>query len=155
MQPNENNTKYFTRLVGNQVRITMPPCYPSWTEDLEEQRTRLHRIIESYFDLQGDRSLDEYRTVCAAVDRLAVDRYHDYKLNDKLVELRETIQTQVATSGASLDKRAIAKEVLEERRGHVCGVARVPNVTSLSLDSTTVSKAPQETSHQFSGDPPE
>ncbi|KAL2479299.1 hypothetical protein Adt_32265 [Abeliophyllum distichum] len=43
MKPIKNNVKYFTRLVGNQ----------------------------SYFDLQGDRSLDEYQVVCTAVDRLA------------------------------------------------------------------------------------
>ncbi|KAL2480000.1 Uncharacterized protein Adt_32966 [Abeliophyllum distichum] len=72
---------------------------------------------------------------------------------DKLVELRETQHTQVASSGASLDKCAIAKEVLEERRGHVRGVGQVPKGTSPSLDSTTASKTPQETSHQFSGDP--
>ncbi|KAL2491265.1 Uncharacterized protein Adt_26893 [Abeliophyllum distichum] len=74
MQPIGNNAKYFTTLVGNQVRFTVPPCYPSWTEVPEEQRARLHSIIE------GDWSPDEYRAVCAAVDRLAADRYHDYKL---------------------------------------------------------------------------
>ncbi|KAL2471340.1 Uncharacterized protein Adt_39476 [Abeliophyllum distichum] len=40
MQPFRNNAKYFTRLVGNQVRFTVPPCYPSWTEVPEEQRAR-------------------------------------------------------------------------------------------------------------------
>ncbi|KAL2525484.1 Uncharacterized protein Adt_10538 [Abeliophyllum distichum] len=213
MQHIENNAKYFTRLVGNQVRFTVPPCYPLWTE--------------SYFDLQGDRSPDEYRAVCAAVDRLATNCYRDYKLKahnhlkahgpsrpygemsaedlqkcidfftsptfmerstknkvnrgkakypsvqgsknfsvtryderdpetqqwlgiidsswtfhtfrdgnwvnpqaagdyDKLVELRETQHTQVASSGAPLDERTIVKEVLGERRGHVRGVRRVP-----------------------------
>ncbi|KAL2518304.1 hypothetical protein Adt_14551 [Abeliophyllum distichum] len=38
---------------------------------------------------------------------------------------RETQQSQVASSGASLDESAIAKEVLGERRGHVRGVGRV------------------------------
>ncbi|KAL2466727.1 Uncharacterized protein Adt_42578 [Abeliophyllum distichum] len=148
--PIGSNAKYFTRLVGNQVRFIMPPCYPSWTEVPEEH----------YFNLQGDRSPDEYCVVFAAVDRLAADCYRDYKLKahnhlkahgpsrpfgemsaedwqkcidfftsptfvDKLVELRETQHTQVASSGASLNERAIAKEVLGERRG---------------------------TSHQFSGD---
>ncbi|KAL2533364.1 hypothetical protein Adt_06715 [Abeliophyllum distichum] len=46
----------------------------------EEQRTRLCSIIESYFDLQGDRLPDEYMAICAAVDRLVADRYCDYKL---------------------------------------------------------------------------
>ncbi|KAL2480025.1 nuclear transcription factor Y subunit beta [Abeliophyllum distichum] len=59
----------------------------------------------------------------------------------------------VASRGASLDECAIAKEVLEERRGHVRGVGRVPKGTSPSLDSTAASKTPQGTSHQFFGDP--
>ncbi|KAL2506788.1 Uncharacterized protein Adt_22409 [Abeliophyllum distichum] len=92
----------------------MSPCYPSSIEVPEEQRTRLRSIIDSYFDLQSDRLSDEYRTVCLAVDRL-----------DKLVELRETQQTQVASSGTSLDELAIVKEVLGERRGHIRGVGRV------------------------------
>ncbi|KAL2505167.1 hypothetical protein Adt_20788 [Abeliophyllum distichum] len=87
-QPIENNTKYFTRLVGNQVKFTVLPCYPSWTEVPEEQRARLRGIIE-----------------------------------DKLVELRETQQTQVTSSDVSVDEHAIAKE------------------------------APEGISHQFSGDP--
>ncbi|KAL2457999.1 hypothetical protein Adt_46123 [Abeliophyllum distichum] len=153
--------------------FTVPPCYPSWTEVLEEQRARLRSIIESYFDLQGDRSPDECRTVCAAVDHLAADRYQDYKLKerftknkvkrgkakypsvrgskcfsamhydevqDKLVELRETQQAQVTSNGTSLDERAIVKEVLGERRGHIRGVEGVPKGTSPSLDSTTTSK---------------
>ncbi|KAL2542621.1 hypothetical protein Adt_03599 [Abeliophyllum distichum] len=74
-KPIKNNTKYFTRLVGNQVMFTVPPCYPLWIEVLEEQRARLRSIIESYFDLQDDRSPDKCRTVCAAVDHLAADRY--------------------------------------------------------------------------------
>ncbi|KAL2497896.1 hypothetical protein Adt_23446 [Abeliophyllum distichum] len=80
MQPIWNNTKYFTCLVGNQVRFTTPSCYHSWTEVPEEQRARLRSIIKSYFDPQGDQSLDEYWVVCAAVDRLVADRYHDYNL---------------------------------------------------------------------------
>ncbi|KAL2541610.1 Uncharacterized protein Adt_02588 [Abeliophyllum distichum] len=208
MQPIKNNVKYFMCLVGNQVRFTVPPCYPSWTEVPEEQRARLRSIIKS----------DEYRTVCAAVDRLAADCYQDYKLKahnhlkahgpscpydkmssedwqkcidfltsptfvrdpetqqwlgiiesfwtfrtfqdgnwvnlqDKLVELRDTQQIGVASSSASLDERAIAKEVLGERRGHVRRVGRISKGTSPSLDSTTTSKTPQETFHQFSGDP--
>ncbi|KAL2505330.1 hypothetical protein Adt_20951 [Abeliophyllum distichum] len=63
MQPIGNNSTYFTHLVGNQVRFTMLPCYPS--------------CIESYFDLQSDRSPDKYWAVCVAV---AADRYRDYKL---------------------------------------------------------------------------
>ncbi|KAL2531514.1 hypothetical protein Adt_04865 [Abeliophyllum distichum] len=117
MQPIENNAKYFTGLVENQVRFTMPPCYPSWTEVPEEQRARLRSIIE-----------------------------------DKLVELKETQHTQVASSDASLDEHAITNEVLGERRGHVCGVGRVSKGTSSSLDSTAASKAPQGTSQQFSRD---
>ncbi|KAL2453059.1 hypothetical protein Adt_45796 [Abeliophyllum distichum] len=34
----------------------------------------------SYFDLQSDRSPDEYWTVYASVDRLVADHYRDYKL---------------------------------------------------------------------------
>ncbi|KAL2491301.1 hypothetical protein Adt_26929 [Abeliophyllum distichum] len=56
----ENNTKYFMHLVGNQVMFIVLLCHPSWTKVLEEQRARLHSIIESYFDLQDDRSPDEY-----------------------------------------------------------------------------------------------
>ncbi|KAL2487048.1 hypothetical protein Adt_31804 [Abeliophyllum distichum] len=115
IQSIENNAKYFTRLVGNQVRFTVSPCYPSWTEVLEEQRALLRCIIESYFDLQGDRLPDQYRAVCATVDYLAANRYRNYKLKDKLVELKKTQQTQVVSSGASLDERAIIKEVLGER----------------------------------------
>ncbi|KAL2525805.1 hypothetical protein Adt_10859 [Abeliophyllum distichum] len=94
---------------------------------------------------EGDRLPDEYRAVCAAVDCLAADHYLHYKLKahnqlkahgpnrpydemsaedwqkcidfftsptflDKLVGLRETQHTQVASNGASLDERAIAKE---------------------------------------------
>ncbi|KAL2480517.1 hypothetical protein Adt_33483 [Abeliophyllum distichum] len=51
MQLIENNTKYFTHLIRNQ----------------------------SYFDLQGNRSPDEYWAVCAVVDHLAADHYRDYK----------------------------------------------------------------------------
>ncbi|KAL2526634.1 hypothetical protein Adt_11688 [Abeliophyllum distichum] len=65
----------------------------------------------------------------------------------------KTRQTHVTLSGASLDECAIAKEVLEERRGHVCGVGRVPNGTSPSLEPTAASKAPQGTFHLFSKDP--
>ncbi|KAL2486931.1 hypothetical protein Adt_31687 [Abeliophyllum distichum] len=46
MQAIENNTKYFTRLVGNQMRFTVSLFYPSWIDVLEEQRERLHSIIE-------------------------------------------------------------------------------------------------------------
>ncbi|KAL2486180.1 Uncharacterized protein Adt_30936 [Abeliophyllum distichum] len=49
MQPIKNNAKYFTRLVGNQVRFTVPMSYPSWTEVSEEQRARLRSIIEGTF----------------------------------------------------------------------------------------------------------
>ncbi|KAL2504987.1 hypothetical protein Adt_20608 [Abeliophyllum distichum] len=70
---------------------------------------------------------------------------------DKLIELRKTQHTQVASSGASLDERAIAKKVLGERRGYVRGVGWVPKGTSPSLDSTVTSKAPQGTFHQFFG----
>ncbi|KAL2542828.1 Uncharacterized protein Adt_03806 [Abeliophyllum distichum] len=81
MQPIENNAKYFTRLVGNQVRFIVPPYYPSWTEVPEEQRARLRSIIESYFNLHGE-SVARLSTwaVIVAVDRLAANRYRDYKL---------------------------------------------------------------------------
>ncbi|KAL2470913.1 hypothetical protein Adt_39049 [Abeliophyllum distichum] len=72
--PNENNAKYFTHLVENQVRFTMPPCYPSWKDVPDEQQTQLCSIIED------DRSPDEYRVVCATIDCLAAYRYLDYKL---------------------------------------------------------------------------
>ncbi|KAL2457012.1 Uncharacterized protein Adt_46514 [Abeliophyllum distichum] len=74
MQSIRNNAKYFMRLVRNQVRFIVPPCYPYWTEVLEVQRAQLHSIIED------DRSPNEYQTVCAAVDRLTADCYRDYKL---------------------------------------------------------------------------
>ncbi|KAL2526274.1 hypothetical protein Adt_11328 [Abeliophyllum distichum] len=115
-----------------------------------------------------DQSPDEYRAVYTAVDRLVADRYRDYKIKahnhlkahgpsrpygEMYAKDWETQQTQIASSGALLDKRAIAKEVLEEQRSPVRGVGRVPNGTSSSLDSTTASKVPQGTSHRFSGDP--
>ncbi|KAL2480740.1 hypothetical protein Adt_33706 [Abeliophyllum distichum] len=59
MQRIRNNTKHFTHFVGYQVRFTVLPCYPSWTEVPEEQRARLRSIIEI---------------------ALAVDRYRYYKL---------------------------------------------------------------------------
>ncbi|KAL2517181.1 hypothetical protein Adt_13428 [Abeliophyllum distichum] len=46
MQSIKNNAKYFMRLVGNQVRFTVPPYYPAWTDVPEEQRARLHSIVE-------------------------------------------------------------------------------------------------------------
>ncbi|KAL2498320.1 Uncharacterized protein Adt_23870 [Abeliophyllum distichum] len=46
MQLIENNVKYFSRLVGNQVRFTVLQCYPSWIEVPEEHRARLRSIIE-------------------------------------------------------------------------------------------------------------
>ncbi|KAL2461910.1 hypothetical protein Adt_45330 [Abeliophyllum distichum] len=66
------------------IRLASPVhsilCYPSYTEVLEEHRARLCSIIESHFDLQDDQSPDEYWAVRAVVDRLAADRYRDYKL---------------------------------------------------------------------------
>ncbi|KAL2512869.1 hypothetical protein Adt_18469 [Abeliophyllum distichum] len=118
------------------VRFTVPPCYPSLTEVLEEQWTWLRSIIESYFELQGDQLPDEYWA-------------------DKLVELRKTQQTLVASNGASLDERAITKEVLGEQRGHVRGVGQVSKGISPSLDLTAALKVPQRTFHQFSWRPPE
>ncbi|KAL2480235.1 Uncharacterized protein Adt_33201 [Abeliophyllum distichum] len=161
---------------------------------------------KSYFDLHGDRSPDEYRTVYAAIDRLAADCYRDCKLKahnhlkahgpsrpygemyledwQKCVNFftsptfvkrssenkanwgkakypsmqgsksfSSTRYDDVASSCASLDERAIAKEVLGERRSHVRGVGRVPKGTYPSLDSTAILKAPQGTFHQFSGYP--
>ncbi|KAL2491727.1 Uncharacterized protein Adt_27355 [Abeliophyllum distichum] len=61
-------------------RFTVPPCYSSWTEVPEEQRAQLRSIIESYFDLQGDRSPNEYWAVYTTVDRLVANHYRDYKL---------------------------------------------------------------------------
>ncbi|KAL2543065.1 hypothetical protein Adt_04043 [Abeliophyllum distichum] len=82
-----------------------------------------------------------------------IDFFTSLTFVDNLVELIETQHTQAASSGASLDERAIAKEVLGERRGHVYEVGWVPKGTFPSLDSTTASKAPQGTFHQFFGDP--
>ncbi|KAL2498485.1 hypothetical protein Adt_24035 [Abeliophyllum distichum] len=165
MQPIENNTKYFTQLVGNQVRFNVPPCYLSWTEVPEEQQARVQLLRSS------GRSPDEYRTVYTSVDRLMANHYGDYKLkahNHLKVHgpavhtarcLSRSSRSALTSSpvllscGASLDKCAIANEDLRERRGHVRGVGQVPKDTSLSLDSTTASKAPQRTFHQFSGDP--
>ncbi|KAL2471541.1 hypothetical protein Adt_39677 [Abeliophyllum distichum] len=71
------------RLVEKQVRFIVPPCYPSWIEVLKEQQACLHSIIETYFDLQDDRSSDEYPTVYTVVDRLAANCYRDYKLKER------------------------------------------------------------------------
>ncbi|KAL2480009.1 Uncharacterized protein Adt_32975 [Abeliophyllum distichum] len=107
-----------------------------------------HTFVERSSKNKINRSKAKYLSVQGLMS-FSATRYDE----DKLVELRETQHTQVASSGASLDKCAIAKEVLEERRGHVRGVGQVPKGTSPSLDSTTASKAPQETFHQSSGDP--
>ncbi|KAL2527137.1 hypothetical protein Adt_12191 [Abeliophyllum distichum] len=72
-------------------------------------------------------------------------------LEEKRARLCSIIE--VASSGTSLDERAIANKVLGERRGHIRRVGRVPKGTSLSLDSIAASKAPQGTFHQFFGDP--
>ncbi|KAL2505299.1 hypothetical protein Adt_20920 [Abeliophyllum distichum] len=121
-------------------------------------------MLQSYFDLQGERSTDEYRTVYAVADCLAANCYRNYKLKahnhlkehglsrpygelsakewQKCIDFitssnfveqltknkanrEETQQTQVPSSGALVDKRAIAREVLEERRGYVRRVRRV------------------------------
>ncbi|KAL2486948.1 hypothetical protein Adt_31704 [Abeliophyllum distichum] len=126
MQAIENNTKYFTRLVGNQMRFTVSLFYPSWIDVLEEQRARLHSIIEEQSTKnKANRGKAKYPGV----------------------------QGSKSFSAMRCDVRAIANEVLGERLGHVCGVGRVPKRTSPSLDSTDASKAPQGTFHQFSGDP--
>ncbi|KAL2526872.1 hypothetical protein Adt_11926 [Abeliophyllum distichum] len=175
MQPIRNNAKYFTLLVGNQVRFTVLPFLPF-----------MDRVATSIFKMIGCPT--KYQAVCAAVDYLAVDCYRDYKLKtrnhlkahrpsrpydemsaddwqkctdfftsptfvDKFVALRETQQTHITSSGASLDDRAITNEVLGEGRGNVRGVERVLKGTSPSLDSTAALKVSQRTSHQFSGDP--
>ncbi|KAL2542852.1 hypothetical protein Adt_03830 [Abeliophyllum distichum] len=148
MQLIENNAKYFTRLVRNQVRFTVPSCYLSWTEVPEEQRGQLRSIIEERSSKnKANRAKAKYPSVQWSKS-FSATRYDE----DKLVELRETQHTQVASNGTSLDEHAIAKEVLGERRGHVRGVGRVPKGTSLSLDSTAASFAPQETSHELSRD---
>ncbi|KAL2505979.1 hypothetical protein Adt_21600 [Abeliophyllum distichum] len=99
-------------------------------------------MLQSYFDFQGDQSPDEYRSVCTAINRMVADRYQDYKLKahnhlkahelshlygelssenlQKRIDfftsptfvLRETQQMQVVSNGVSVDKCAIAKEVL-------------------------------------------
>ncbi|KAL2480616.1 basic-leucine zipper transcription factor A-like [Abeliophyllum distichum] len=61
-------------------------------------------------------------------------------------------KTQVGSSGALVDERAIAKEVLGERLEHIHGVGRVSKGTSPSLDSTAALKTLEGTFHQFSGD---
>ncbi|KAL2465182.1 Uncharacterized protein Adt_41033 [Abeliophyllum distichum] len=73
-------------------------------------------------------------------------------IEHKLVDVRETQQIYVASSGASIDERTIAMEVFRECRGHVYGVGRVPNVSSSSLDSTVASNVPRGTSNQFCED---
>ncbi|KAL2497679.1 hypothetical protein Adt_23229 [Abeliophyllum distichum] len=50
----------------------------------------------------------------------------------KLVEVSETQQTHVASSGASVDEHASAREVLRERREHVHRVGQVLKGNSLS-----------------------
>ncbi|KAL2498738.1 hypothetical protein Adt_24288 [Abeliophyllum distichum] len=136
MQPIRNNTKYFTRLVENQVRFTVPTSYPSWIDVPEEYRARLRSIIkERSTKNKANRDKAKYSSVQGSKS------------------LSATHYDEVASSGASLDEHAIAKEVLEKRRGHVHGGGWVPKGTSLSLDLTVASKAPQETSYQFSGDP--
>ncbi|KAL2454971.1 hypothetical protein Adt_47528 [Abeliophyllum distichum] len=114
-------------------------------------------MLQSYFDFQGD-AIDQYWAVCAAVDRLAVDRYRDYKLKahnhlkahipsrhmtrclqrtsrsaltsspvllscyNKLVELRETQETHVASSGTLLDERALQRRFSENDEDKFMGL---------------------------------
>ncbi|KAL2470898.1 hypothetical protein Adt_39034 [Abeliophyllum distichum] len=142
IQPIRNNAKYFTRLVGNQVRFTVFLCYPSWTEVPEEHRARLRSIIESYFDLQGDRSPDEYWAICAATDHLATNRYHSYKLKE---------HNHLKGHGPSRPYGEMSAEDWQKFIDFFTSSIFVG--TFPSLDSTTASKAPQGTFHQFSGDP--
>ncbi|KAL2492613.1 Uncharacterized protein Adt_28241 [Abeliophyllum distichum] len=111
MQMIGNNAKYFTRLVENQVRFTMSPCYPSWTKVLEEQRAPLRNIIEE--------QSSKIRPIGGKATYLSVQGLKSFYAmrydEDKLVESRKTQQTQVVSSGVLLDERAIAKEVHEER----------------------------------------
>ncbi|KAL2469757.1 Uncharacterized protein Adt_37893 [Abeliophyllum distichum] len=135
----------------------------------------------------GDRSSDEYRMVCAVVNRMTANCYRDYKLKthnhlktygpsrlysemsdedwhncidfftsptfvDKLVELRQTQQTQVTSSGASVAcycKGGSRKTT----KTHLWSWTGSEDTISLSLNSTAASKAPEGTSYQFSGDP--
>ncbi|KAL2462352.1 hypothetical protein Adt_45772 [Abeliophyllum distichum] len=133
-QPIRNNAKYFTRVVGKQVRFTMLPCY------LHEQR--MHSYVVSSSGTPRPSSGRDYESFWT---------FHTFR-DDNWVN-PQTAGDYVASSGASLDELAIAKEVLGERQGHVRGVGLVPNYTSPSLDSTAASKAPQRTFHQFFGDP--
>ncbi|KAL2453283.1 Uncharacterized protein Adt_49217 [Abeliophyllum distichum] len=65
--PNRNRPLF---IAFNNVEHTKVP---------QEQRAWFCSIIESYFDLQDDQSLDEYWAMCAAVDCLADDHYRDKK----------------------------------------------------------------------------
>ncbi|KAL2518166.1 hypothetical protein Adt_14413 [Abeliophyllum distichum] len=56
---------------------------------------------------------------------------------------QERKNKQVTSSGTSVDERAIAREVLTERQGHVRGVGRDPKGKSPSLDSIGASNALQ------------
>ncbi|KAL2480307.1 hypothetical protein Adt_33273 [Abeliophyllum distichum] len=116
--------------------------------------------LESYFDLQGDRSRNEYRAVCAAVDRLVADRYRDYefKAHNHLkahgprrpygeMSAMDWSPSVVVVRWACYCKGGSRRTTRSRPWGWT-----VPNGTSLSIDLTTASKAPQGTFHQFFGD---
>ncbi|KAL2527224.1 hypothetical protein Adt_12278 [Abeliophyllum distichum] len=72
---------------------------------------------------------------------------------DKFVDLRETQQTQGASSGALLDEHAIVNEVLGERRGHIKGLDEFRRAPLPPYIRPLHRRAPQVTFHQFFGDP--
>ncbi|KAL2512867.1 hypothetical protein Adt_18467 [Abeliophyllum distichum] len=132
----ENNANYFTQLVENQVRFTVSPCYPSWTEVPEKQWAWLRSVIE------GDRSPDEYWEVCAAVDRLVDDRYQDYKLR---------VYKHLKEHEPSRPYGELSTEDWQKCINFFISHTFVD--TSPSPDSTATSKALRGTSNQFSRNP--
>ncbi|KAL2527390.1 hypothetical protein Adt_12444 [Abeliophyllum distichum] len=109
-------------------------------------------MLQSYFDLLDNWSPEENWAICAAIDSLAANRYWNYKLKyylfyffltkqHKFVEVGETQQAYVVSSGASVDEHTIAREVLGECQRNVCGVRRAPKERSPSLKSTYASNA--------------
>ncbi|KAL2485650.1 Uncharacterized protein Adt_30406 [Abeliophyllum distichum] len=130
--------------------------------------------LESYFNLQGDRSPNEYRAVYAAVDNLTVDRYRDYKLKahnylkahgpnlpynemstedwQKCIDFTNPNFVERSTKNKANRGKAKYSSVHGSKSFSVMHYNGIQG-TSPSLNSTAASKAPQGTFHQFSGYP--
>ncbi|KAL2461396.1 Uncharacterized protein Adt_44816 [Abeliophyllum distichum] len=152
MQQIENNAKYFTDLVKNQVRFTVPFCYLSWIEVLEEQRSQLHIIIEiawsqryRNYKLKAHNHLKEHEP-SHPYGELSIEKWQKY------IDFFTSPTFVVISSDVSIDERTIVREVLGERRRHICGIRHVLKGICPSLDLTLASNAPRGTSNQFCAD---